>query len=208
MSSGWTRSRSNNHQQIVFHQLNEPMINDAVDFIRRELCAHLGLTDSQVTVGPAANKVDPDAHAGVRIALVNIQEDAFRGGRQVAKRRGDGLAPIDSPRRINIDLLFAFDFHDYAANLRHLSSTIEFFQHKPVLAPSTDDPGAVPFPASIETLTLEIVNMQREELHHLWTTIGAAYRPSVMYRAQLIRRQPRAATAPEFTTLQLDAALQ
>ena len=70
-------------------------------------------------------------------------------------------------------------------------------------------PGANPFPASLEKLVFEMVNMNFEELNNLWGVLGGAYFPSVVYKVRMVKVQLDATEpAPEITTIQLETVLR
>jgi len=53
-----------------------------------------------------------------------------------------------------------------------------------------------------------MVNMNFEELNHLWGVLGGAYFPSVVYKVRLVKVQFDTATAaPEVTTIELDTVI-
>lgn len=186
------------------------MISDALDFVRRELRAHLGVADPEVIVDSPRTLVDQDTPRGARISVVNVHEEPNFRNQVNAERRGNVAQFGEPAAHLNADLLLAFEFQDYATSLHNLSKTIEHFQRKPLFTPSTQsEPDSEPFPTTIEKLAFEMLNLNFEELNHLWGAIGAAYVPSVVYRVRLVKAQAdAAAVTPELTTIQLDAALQ
>ena len=186
------------------------MINEALEFIRRELRVALAVSEPEVIADTPRILAMPGAAAGVYISVVNVQQDTAFRTHSSAEQRGIRSQYREPPLHLNVDMLFAFAFPTYGANLEHLSTTIDFFQLKPMFTPSTqEDTDAVPFPTVLDRMVFDMVNMNLAELNNLWAAVGSPYLPSVVYRVRLAKAHPNAAAAnPELTTIQLDAALQ
>lgn len=160
------------------------MIADAIEFIREELRAYLGVSDAQVSAGTPRTLAQHGKRSGVFISVVNTYEEATLVTRPDAERPGR------PPQHLTIDVLIAFEFQTYASSLTHLSKTIELFQQKPVFSSGTQGaPGAIPLPAPLEKAVFELVKMNFEELNHLWGVLGSAYLPSVLYRVRLVKSE-------------------
>ena len=186
------------------------MIADAVEFIRREVRDHLAVADDEVITNSARKLVEEANPPGAYISLVNVEEEtALRNTPHVERRLGH-TEYIEPPVYLNLYLLFAFEFLTYASSLIHLSKTVELFQNKRWFSATTQaGPGANAFPASLEKLVLEMVNMNFEELNHLWGVLGGAYFPSVVYKVRLVKVRFDAATAaPEVTSIELDTVIK
>ncbi|WP_315824892.1 Pvc16 family protein [Paraflavitalea speifideaquila] len=70
----------------------------------------------------------------------------------------------------------------YGKALEIVQNTIGFFQKKYVFDhanTSTLDPG-------IEKLILEMISLNLEQLHQLWSMLGGRYHPSVAYRMKMV----------------------
>ena len=185
------------------------MIGDAIEFIRKELRDHLGVADDEVIINSARRLVEDANPPGAYISLVNVQEEtALRNTPHVERRLGQSQY-VEPPVYLNLYLLFAFEFLTYASSLVHLSKTVELFQTKRWFSPATQaGPGANAFPATLEKLVFEMVNMNFEELNNLWGVLGGAYFPSVVYKVRLVKVQFDAATpASEITTIELDTVI-
>ena len=169
------------------------MINDALDFTRKVLRAHLGVAYAEVIVDSARTFVAPNAPSGVYISVVNIQEDTTFRTHSSAEQRGNFSQYRQPPLHLNVDVVFAFEFQAYGTSLEHLSRTIELFQTTPVFGPSTpvDDEG-VKFPATLEKMVFDLQNLDFDELSDLWRMMGGTYLPSVVYRMRLAKAQPPA----------------
>ena len=126
------------------------------------------------------------------------------------ERRVGQLVRVEPPVFLNLYLLFAFEFQTYPTSLVHLGKTIELFQLHRWFGPETQSgPGAVAFPAGVERLTFEMVNMNFEALNNLWGILGGSHFPSVVYKVRLVRiAAAQDAPEPEITTIRLDAVVR
>lgn len=164
------------------------MIDDAVEFIREELRACLGVSDAQVSAGTPRTLAQHGKRSGAFISVVNVHEETALLNRHEVE--GSGRSPHGDPQLLTIDLLIAFEFQTYATSLAQLSKTIELFRRKPLFSSGTQGaPDATPFPATLEKLAFEMVKLSFEELNHLWSVLGSAYLPSVLYRVRLVKVQ-------------------
>ena len=67
---------------------------------------------------------------------------------------------------------------NYADALKFLSAALVFFHSSPVMTPATSSD----FPADIEKLTIEFVNLSLQEVSNLWTVRGSLYLPSFVLK--------------------------
>ncbi|MDP4209280.1 MAG: DUF4255 domain-containing protein [Bacteroidota bacterium] len=116
------------------------------------------------------------------ITLVNIEkETAQKGnGKSLSTTFGNQAPPL----RLNIYVLFSayFSSGNYPEALRFLSFIIAYFQHKTVFNQS-NTPGLDP---KIEKLTFEITDVNPDMLSNIWSTLGAKYMPSVLYKMRML----------------------
>ena len=186
------------------------MIGDAIEFIRKELRAHLGVADDEVLINSARKLAEEQNPPGAYICLVNLEEESALRNTPHVERRAGQAHYVEPPVFLNLYLLFAFEFVNYSSSLVHLSKTVELFQSKRWFGPETQSgPGAIPFPASLEKLVFDMVNMDFEQLNNLWGVLGGAYFPSVVYKVRLVKVQAdKAAPAPEIETIGLDMVIR
>lgn len=186
------------------------MIADTVEFIRKEVRRHLGVADAEVIANSARKLVDEAGSLGAYISLINVEEEFALRNTPHAERRLGQSRYVEPPVYLNLYLLFAFNFQNYSTSLVHLSKTIELFQAKRWFAAATQSsPGATPFPATLEKLVFEMVNMNFEALNNLWGVLGDAYFPSVVYKIRLVKVQfDQSEPAPEITTISLNTVIK
>lgn len=185
------------------------MIADAVEFIRKEVRSHLGVADAEVIANSARKLVEEASSLGAYISLINVEEESTLRNTPHTERRLGQSRYVEPPVYLNLYLLFAFNFQNYSTSLVHLSRTIELFQAKRWFAATTQaGPGATPFPATLEKLNFEMVNMNFEELNNLWGVLGDAYFPSVVYKVRMIKVQlDEIEDAPQVTTIVLNQVI-
>ena len=181
------------------------MINDALEYIRRELRDHLGVTDGEVVIESARVLADNTGPGGALITLVNVEEEAaLRNTPHMARVAG---RPVDREPSVymNLYLQFSFEFQDYGASLLNLSETIALFQHRRYFT-AEDASATNPFPAGLGRLVFEHHNMSFEALNNLWSVMGGALYPSVIYKVRLveIRHDQPDQDADAITTIQVD----
>ena len=186
------------------------MIEAAIEFVRKETARHLGLADDQVIINSARKLVDENNGGGVYISLVNVQEESALRNLPHSERRGGVTHYIEPPVYLNLFLLFAFNAESYSKSLIQLSELVELFQRHRWFGSETQAAvGATVFPAGLDRIIFEMVNMNFEELNNLWGVLGGSYFPSVVYRMRLIKVQANdSAAAPEITSIQLDTVIR
>jgi Pvc16 N-terminal domain len=122
----------------------------------------------------------------VGLTLVNIEEErTFKAqvpsyvtvaGRQVAR---------EPEIRLNLHVLAAVNFTDYAEGLRYLSLVLAFFQLHPSF-------GADDFPSldpRIGSLSADLYSLSYEQLNQVWAFVGGKQLPSVVYRIRVVAVQ-------------------
>jgi hypothetical protein len=120
------------------------------------------------------------------VSLINIEQETLqpfyiRNQKLDNGNYGD-LAP---PQRFNLDLLVTSNFDDYAETLKFLNSVIQFFQTNVVL----DGSRYGNIPIGLNKLEFEIEKLNYNQMHSLWTAMGAKYQPSVVYKTRLLTIQ-------------------
>ncbi|HWR83759.1 MAG TPA: DUF4255 domain-containing protein [Candidatus Deferrimicrobium sp.] len=163
------------------------MINEALSYIRRKVRDGLdpNVSDGEVILGNIHALKENTNQRGVYISLVNLEEEATLKNTNHYRRNDDAWYPQQT-LYLNLYLLFAFNFQDYSASLIRLSKTVEFFLKNPVF-PTSDESAANSFPTELEKLIFDIYNLNFEQLNHLWSILGGAYFPSVLYKVRLIK---------------------
>ena len=170
------------------------MIAETVQLFRRELDeflrrkARLGASDSVVALTQFANAQGeltiPSNQVGV--CLFNIDEERIMKNQGfVPSRNGDRIAYIQPEVRLNMYMLFAANFADYAEALKYVAWTVAFFQRKRVFNPQ-NTPAMTPGMAEV---AVDLYAMTLEQQNYLWTILGAKYLPSVAYQVRPVTVQ-------------------
>jgi len=170
------------------------MIDKTLSFLLGELNGFLG------TVFPASEPYavlsslaqqdgspPPGIENKILITLINVERDTTAFAPNLPARTEAGLATrVNPPLNLNINFLISASFAaNYLEALRFLSSSMGFFQSKPVFTPQNSPA----FPRGLERLTVEMVNLSIPDLQNLWASAGAKYLPSALYKARMITIQ-------------------
>lgn len=117
------------------------------------------------------------------VTLVNVEKETAAQSATGGKA-GAVLAGTAPPVSVNLYVLFAayFSSNNYAEALRFLSFTIAFFQSKNVFTPM-NTPALDP---NISKLAFEMESPGADRLNNIWTTLGAKYMPSVLYKVRML----------------------
>mgnify|MGYP006074100461 FL=1 len=163
------------------------MISSAIESVVQELDNFLRikfqLTDSGAILSNLAN-VDGSIAAKdknkVVVTLVGIQEDKLAHNKLNPGKRAGQSPPV----YLNIHLLISANFDEKLTkeSLRFISAVVAFFQSKSVFLPSNTPS----LSSSIEKLVFEIVNLEFQAQSSLFTSLGAKYLPSVLYKMRML----------------------
>ncbi|WP_170170341.1 DUF4255 domain-containing protein [Hymenobacter perfusus] len=174
------------------------MIQQALQALTDELNAYLkqvfDLTDNQARAlltpytGPDGNPL-PDALNRLCLTLVNLeQETTLRNGaanRTTAGTNGPEYARANPAIRLNLRVLLAANFSDYAEALKFLGAGITFFQRKNVLTPQNTPT----LDRRLEKVLVELETVTTHEWSQLWGMLGSKYLPGVLYKVRMLTLQ-------------------
>ncbi|MBL0911954.1 MAG: DUF4255 domain-containing protein [Bacteroidia bacterium] len=186
------------------------MIDEAIKFIEKELNGFFRIRLNSIEDKAVASAlVNQDGSPALReenkviIMLVDLQEEGVlkNTGVQHSLRNG-GFVKSPLPVHLNLYVLFGayFSAGNYQEALKYVSEVIRFFQVRTVF----DRSG---FPAlqntSIEKLVFEMYHPDYQARNNLWSTIGAKYIPSVIYKVKMltIREESMAQEIPGISGL-------
>jgi len=129
--------------------------------------------------GAAANVANKLA-----VFLVNIERDSMPCSAPRSGLGGGRFAQSPAPVCLNLMLMFAANFSgsNYPEALKFISSTIAFFQSRPLF----DHQNTPELDPRIDKLALDIENLGIGDLSNLWGMLSGKYLPSVLYRVRLI----------------------
>ena len=112
------------------------------------------------------------------VSMVNLEYETsrqFYGGRVPD---GKEIARVNPTQHFNIQTLLCASFDDYQESLKLLAAAIGFFQQYPALNRALFPD----MPAGLDLLQLEIENASLSDTYNLWSSLGAKYLPSVIYK--------------------------
>lgn len=163
------------------------MIGDTLEYLRLQIREHLGMHDSEITLGHLHSRRDDSNKHGIRIALVNVTEEpALRQPpHDTGTRTGEPLHSTALPT-LNLYIVVAFDFDDYGAGLNLLAKTLEFFQAMPILDAALQRQGRI-LPPALQRVLIDVQNCDMAQLSDLWKINGGTYQPSLLYRVRLVQ---------------------
>lgn len=109
--------------------------------------------------------------------LLNIEQERTNLNAPLNKQ-----ALINPPINLNLFVLFSAYYSHYVEALKSLSLTIGFFQGKQVFTPAN----TAALGAGIDKITVEMINVEMNELSNFWTAIGSKHLPCVLYKFRMI----------------------
>lgn len=164
------------------------MIFPAVSIIQQELSNELNPIPVTVDLGNITEIVtdlSSGTNADIIISLINIEEN--RVSRELdyyVKKDNGGIIKKNPAIHLYFTLLFTSvkPTAAYGKSLQNLQHVIEFFQKKFVF----DHSNTPALHSNIEKLILEMVTLNLQQLHEIWSVLGGKYYPSVMYRVRMV----------------------
>jgi Pvc16 N-terminal domain len=167
------------------------MIDKAMAFIMGELnsvlLARFHGSESLVVLSSVSNPdgtLPSSIENKVVMTLINVErEPASNSGNWPTRTANEGLLRVSPPLSLNLLVMITASFaSNYSEALRFLGSVMGFFQGKPVFNTQTSPA----FPAEMERLTMELVNLSIQEINNVWAILGAKYMPSVVYKMRMV----------------------
>lgn len=115
------------------------------------------------------------------VSVVNIEEDRISKTPDNFIRQGDRTIYRNPPLHFNITLIFSAT-HSYDKALPLIEGVIRFFQVKNVF----DTTNTTGLDAEVNKAVFDLVSLNLEQMHQLWTSLGGKYIPSVIYKMRMI----------------------
>ncbi len=160
------------------------MIFQAVDIIRQELIND-GLNANMGNISEIINDINNNGvNADVIISLINIEENRISTDPNNYIRKDAGIIMKNPAVHLYLTLLFTSVrvAGGYGLSLQDIQNVIGSFQKKHVFDHS-NTPG---LHANIEKLVLDMVSLNLQQLHEIWSVLGGKYYPSVAYRMRMV----------------------
>jgi hypothetical protein len=123
------------------------------------------------------------------LSIVNVEEDRVARSPENYIRENSLIRYKNPAMHLNLTVLFAATHDDYTTALRQLEKIIRFFQIKYVFTPENTpelNQANTVNGFFIEKIIFDWVNLNLEQVHQLWTTLGGHYMPSVVFKLRMI----------------------
>ncbi|MGY4829216.1 DUF4255 domain-containing protein [Sphaerotilaceae bacterium SBD11-9] len=129
--------------------------------------------------------VAPTVANKLAVFLVNLERETLpypSGSRP--SMPSERMALNHPPVYLNLLVMFAANFggSNYPEALKFISSTVAFFQGRPVI----DHQNTPELDRRIDKLVLDIENLSLSDLSNLWGMLSGKYLPSVLYRVRMV----------------------
>lgn len=111
------------------------------------------------------------------LSMVNIEENRIAKTPDNFIRKGDRIIYRNPPLHFNITLIFSAT-HTYDKALPLIEGVIRFFQIKNVF----DSTNTTALDPDVQTVVFDLISLNLEQMHQLWTSLGGKYIPSVIYK--------------------------
>ena len=168
------------------------MIDKAINFMAGELNnVLLARFQSNENLAIASSVSNPDGtlppgiENKIVLSLINVEREAAANGNGWSMRSepDNRFGRVSPPLPLNVLLLVTASFSsNYSEALKFLGSVMGFFQGKP----SFNAQNSSGFPAEMEKLSMELVNLSIQEINNVWAILGAKYMPSVVYKMRML----------------------
>lgn len=147
--------------------------------------------------------------SNVLLSLVNIEEEVLLRNPENFIKRDPSVVYKNPPLHFNITIIFGAYLPNqnelgtnYEGSIAKIQKIIGFFQRQNVF-----DRSSFPdLPVGLENLVFNLVNLNLEQLHHLWSMLGGKYIPSVVYKMRVVAIDEaiESAEAPLITQIMID----
>jgi hypothetical protein len=141
-----------------------------------------------------SNIANPDGSLAITeknliiMSIVNIEQETSIKNRSSAEPGRAGILKANPPIFLNFHILFSSFFlgpENYKNGLVFLDNIVRFFQSNAVFT-RQNMPG---LDKDIERLSFELINLTFDEKGHLWSSLGAKYMPSLVYKVRVLRNE-------------------
>lgn len=119
----------------------------------------------------------------ITLLVVNIEEEKIMRPDHPYRRENEtgDLVSVRPPLRLNFYFLFVAKFTDNKEAWKQLYEVIAYFQNNNFF----NRKNAPDLPEQVYQLIMELKSLTFTEQNEIWSSLKAAYHPSVMYKTQL-----------------------
>jgi hypothetical protein len=173
---------------VLFYLDYKVMIYEALSCLTDEINVYfrsrLKINEEKIVLSGLVNQDGTIAIQGenkIVVTLVNIEKETSK---TISQKNLGSFSSSAPPLHLNAYVLFSayFSGNNYPEALRFLSFIIAYFQNKPVFnkgnTPSLDN--------RIDKLIFDMEDVNPDTLSNMWSTLGAKYMPSVLYKMRML----------------------
>lgn len=155
-----------------------------VDEINDYFRSRLKINEEKIVLSGLVNQDGTIAIQGenkIVVTLVNIEKETSK---TISQKSLGSFSSSSPPLNVNVYILFSayFSGNNYPEALRFLSFIIAYFQNKGVFnksnTPALDN--------RIDKLIFDMEDLNPDTLSNMWSTLGAKYMPSVLYKMRML----------------------
>jgi Pvc16 N-terminal domain len=164
------------------------MIHEAVKFITNNLNDFLKIesnVNEQMAVANSIVNADaivtPNNENKLVLTLLNISEENLPKNFSVPNT---DIIHQNKKLILSFYLLISSNFNDYIEGLRFLDAAFSFFEAQTIFNEATSKN----FPTDFDNIQVHFQTTSFEQLHFIWSTIGASYQPSMLYKIKMVHR--------------------
>ncbi len=164
------------------------MFQDVLAFFKDRLSDALGFSDAEPEKIGFPNFTNTQsiefANNCLTLLLVNFEQERVMRSPDRFIRRGTDNEPlaVEPDLHLNLYILIVANYTDYLTSLTHLSEVTQYFLENHVFSREKTSN----FPEALDRLSVELVTLPFSEQNDLWNLLKVPYRPSVLYRIQLL----------------------
>jgi len=167
------------------------MIAQTLEFVVKELDQTLRMrhqSDDPLAVLEPISNIAGGSSEGMSnklvVSLVNMERESTAPNTSRRYRSDEsGTYEANPPLHLNLFILVAANFpENYKDGLKLLSSAIGHFQRQPLSTPQS----APDMPKGLKRLSAEWHDVDMQETHNMWSTMGGKYLPSAVYKLRLV----------------------
>ncbi len=162
------------------------MIYKAIKFIESKLNDFLKIESNVVEPIAVTNNlmnadgsVPPNNENKLVVTFLNLAEESL-----LKNLRVPNAGIINKKRKTDLSfyLLISSNFIDYLEGVRFLDAAYSFFENNAIFNETISEN----FPTDIDKIQLHFQTTSFEQLNFIWSTLGARYQPSIMYKVNLL----------------------
>lgn len=180
-------SHGNKGTESIVHMIKECLkyiSNELDDFLKRKYNSQ----ESRVQLGAILDQsgsIPEENRNKILLTLVNLEHETVTNTTLNGRIGTRTFSQYHPPLSFNMNVLFSGLFNQYEESLKFISDTIYFFQAKPIFN-AQNSPGLDP---KVFQLTLEVLKMNSNETYNLWSSMGAKYVPSIVFKIRMLTFQ-------------------